>query len=96
MIRRFVMGDFFVRLDGPAQVALFAYDNKTLIVQSYLPTETDVKLGLGSGLTSLRDIVSGEVTSGTLEERPRRFREPERTSVNVHLLPHSYRVFAAE
>ena len=38
------MRGFPVRLDGPSQVALFAYDNHTFIVESYLPAETDVKV----------------------------------------------------
>ena len=34
-----VMRGFPVQLDGPGQVALFAYDNHTFIVESYLPGE---------------------------------------------------------
>jgi len=34
-IRNFVMRGFPVRLDGPAQVALFAYDNGAFIVQKF-------------------------------------------------------------
>ena len=43
-IKNYVMRGFPVRLDGPSQVALFAYDNNTFIVESYLPAETDVKV----------------------------------------------------
>ena len=33
-IKNFVLGDFPVRLDGPNQVSLFAYDNHTFVVES--------------------------------------------------------------
>ncbi len=39
-LKSYLMRGFPVRLDGPSQVALFAYDNNTFIVESYLPTET--------------------------------------------------------
>jgi hypothetical protein len=43
-IKNFVMRGFPVRLDGPAQVALFAYDNDTFIAQNFSATAADVKV----------------------------------------------------
>jgi hypothetical protein len=97
-IRSYVMTGFPVRVDGPSQVALFAYDNNTFIVESYLPTETDVKVSVLDGFTKLRNVVTGEVLSGQSPQagwRGQRGAEP-RVSFNVHLLPHSYAVFAME
>ena len=45
-LKSYVMRGFPVRVDGPAQVALFAYDNNTFIVESFLPAETDVKISV--------------------------------------------------
>ena len=56
-----VMRGFPVRLDGPGQVALFAYDNNTFIVESYLPTATDVKVSVTRDFTQLRNLVTGEL-----------------------------------
>ena len=98
-VKDVLMRGFFVRLDGPSQVALFAYDNHTFIVESYLDHEVDVKLSLAGGLTRLRNLVTGEELTG--REPPsnpwlRRFSGQEpRATVYVHLLPHSYSVFAA-
>ena len=33
-LKNYVMGDFQFKLDGPSQVALFAYDNNTCIAES--------------------------------------------------------------
>lgn len=97
-IKNYVMRGFPVRLDGPSQVALFAYDNHTFIVESYLPTETDTKVSLTGNFTRLKNLVTGEVITGQAPTQgPGRWRETEenRTSFNIHLLPHSYAVFAA-
>jgi hypothetical protein len=99
-IKDVVMKGFFVRLDGPSQVALFAYDNHTFVVESFLDQETDVKVSLAGGFTKLRNLVTGEVLPGAEPPpaSPWRFgpeAEP-RTSFHVHVLPHSYLVFAAD
>jgi hypothetical protein len=97
-IKNYVMAGFPVRLDGPAHVALFVYDNNTFIVQSYRDTETDVTVSLTGDFTKLRNLVTDEV----LRQQPqapdgrRRRNRERRTSFKVHILPHSYAVFAAE
>jgi hypothetical protein len=59
-----------------------------------------VKVSLAGGFTKLRNLVTGEVLPGAEPPpaSPWRFgpeAEP-RTSFHVHVLPHSYLVFAAE
>jgi len=98
-IKNYVMRGFPVRLDGPAQVALFAYDNHTFIVESYLPAETDVKVSLTGNFTQLKNLVTGEVIPGQAPLQGRgRWRDAEEShmSFNLHLPPHSYAVLAAE
>ena len=98
-IKDVLMQGFPVRLDGPSQVALFAYDNRTIIVESYLPESTTVKvaaLGLGR---KLRDLSTGEVLSGPPPAPPKSPWEPPaepRTTFEVSLAPHSFRAFAIE
>jgi hypothetical protein len=98
-IKDYVMTGFPVRLDGPSQVALFAYDNNTFIVESYRHAETDVSVGLVGEFTKLRNLVTDEVTAG--RDSPQfggrgRGGGEQRMTFTVHLLPHSYAVFAAE
>jgi hypothetical protein len=95
-----VMCDFPVRIDGPSQVALFAYDNNTCIVESYLPSPTNVKVSFAGNFTRLRNLVTGEEFTG--QKPPDRHQPGEqtgalnRTSFKIRLLPHSYAVFAAD
>jgi hypothetical protein len=99
-IKNYVMRGFPVRVDGPAQVALFAYDNNSFIVESYLPAATDVKISIAGNFTRLKNLVTGEIIDPQVQtQRPRwnaQVNEENRVSFNVHLLPHSYSVFAAE
>ena len=98
-VKNYVMRGFPVRLDGPAQIALFAYDNNTFIVESYLPTESDVKVSLTGNFTHLKNLVTGEViNSQAPAQSGGRWRDAveSRISFSVHLLPHCYSVFAAE
>jgi hypothetical protein len=100
VIKNYVMSGFPVRVDGPSRVALFAYDNDTFIVESYLPTETDVRVSVNGEFTKLRNLVTDEAITGRAQaqggRRGGRGGGERRTSFNVHLLPHSYVVLAAE
>ena len=99
-IKDVVMKGFFVRLDGPSQVALFAYDNNTFVVESFLDQETDVKVSVAGGFTKLRNLVTGEVLPGEAPPPPNPWHfgpeEQKRTSFHLHVLPHSYLAFSAE
>jgi len=99
-VKNYLMRGFPVRLDGPAQIALFAYDNHTFIVESYLPAEADVKVSVPPGFTQLKNLVTGETIAGQTPAPDfglsRRGNDESRVSFSVHLLPHSYAVFAAE
>jgi hypothetical protein len=89
-----VMRDFPVRLDGPGQVALFAYDNNTFIVESYLPQATDVTVSLNGGFDKIKNLLTGEILTGH-ESWSHVVRE-NREIFNIQLPPHSYRVFQME
>jgi hypothetical protein len=85
-IRNFIAGDMFVRLQGPPQIGLFAYDNNKFIVESFLPPDggdLDASVVLDEKFTKLVDVVTGEqIAKGA--------------GFNLKLKPASYRVFSAE
>jgi hypothetical protein len=100
-IKDIVMKDFFVRIDGPSQVSLFAYDNGAFIVESFLPGQADVKVTVRGEFTKLRNLVTGEVIASYIPEPPKGFqrRRPDTTPKShflVPMLPHSFAAFAAE
>ena len=96
-IKDYVVNDFPVRLDGPAKVSLFAYDNHTFIVESFLDQPAAVTISTTGGFTKLNNLLTGEIVSG--QPLPaRRLSQglpgAERVSFKLNLKPHSYVVFA--
>jgi hypothetical protein len=103
-LKNYIMADFPIRLDAPAKVALFAYDNNTCIVESFLPVACDARVTVAPEFTKLRNLASGEVLTipAPSAEGDRRGGRGDprggarRASFSVHLLPHSYAPFIAE
>lgn len=97
-IKNYVMRGFPVRLDGPAQVALFAYDNNTFIAENFSATVADVKISTLGNSTRLKNLVTGETLKGQLPPpRGWNWRNEnieERVSFKMQLPPHSYAVRA--
>ena len=87
-VREIVMKDLFVRVDGPTQVALFAYDNRAFIVESFRDQKETVKITTAGTFTKLRDEQSGAVLTGRNEKGM--------TVFETEVLPHSFRVFTAK
>ena len=100
-VKNFVLRGFPVRLDGPAQVALFAYDNGGFIVQNFSDAPTDAKISTLGNATKLKNLVTGELLAGQSSQPQRGFNRrgdtaENRVSFTAHLPPHSYAVFAPE
>jgi hypothetical protein len=98
-IKNYIMRGFPLRLDGPAGVALFAYDNGTFIVQNFSAAATDVKVSALGNATQLKNLVTGEMLDGNIPAShawwDRRDDSVEdRVSFSIDLAPHSYAVFA--
>ena len=98
-IREVLTRDLFVRLDGPAMISLFPYDNNAFIVESFLPESVEVGVIAGRPAAGLRDLVSGEVlTAAAAQASASTIPGPPRSAAagptfRVGLKPHSYRVF---
>jgi hypothetical protein len=97
-IRRVALQGLDVRMDGPAEVSLFLYDNDTLVVESFRDEATEVSV-VAKGARALRDLETGEVLPGqAIPEGQGFFRSPDagRTVIKVPVKPHSYRAFKKE
>jgi hypothetical protein len=102
-IKDVVMRNFFVRIDGASQVSLFAYDNGTFVVESFLAGRTDVRVTVEGEFTKLRNLVTGELVPSYVPEVPLRAqRHPpgpdtvKKSHFIVPLQPHSFAAFAPE
>jgi hypothetical protein len=103
-IRGVVLRDFPVIADGPAQISLFAYDNNSFILESYLPTPSYITVVLAGGFTHLRDLQTGSIFTGrsltpemVAATRPNRVSaRPAREIFTIQLMPHSYEALIAE
>jgi len=98
-----------IRIDnGPAQVALFRYDNGTFIVQNYLPTAAEVTTSVVGTVAQIHNLLTGEDVAPAPAVSPgpgRGFGEfrgpapagpPPRTAFKFTVLPHSYVAFAVQ
>lgn len=96
-----------IRIDtAPSQVALFRYDNKTFIVQNYLPTAAEVTVSVAGAAAQLHNLLTGEDIAPAPSAgrgfggfgggfRGRGAAGPaQRTSFTFTVLPHSYMGFA--
>lgn len=96
--KRLLLGGLPARLEGPSRVAIFLYDNDTLIVESFHDEPVEVRVAADQRFDKLHDLVSGEALSA--EEPPpqrRRFRpradQAQEHVFTVQLKPHSFRAF---
>ena len=97
--RQVLSKDLDIRIDAPAKVGLFLYDNGTFIVESFLDEPVTIKINAREGIDKITDLLSGAV----IEKLPdtnvpgpfgRRFRVDDKNNAfRVTLPPHSYRVF---
>jgi hypothetical protein len=96
-IRRVATRGLDLRIDGPAEVALFPYDNGTFVIESFRDESSEVTVVAKSA--SLRDLETGEVFTGqTVPEGRGFFRSPDagKTVIKVPVKPHSFRAFRRE
>jgi hypothetical protein len=101
-IKSHLQADFPVRIDSESHVSLFAYDNGSLILQSFRPDETTVNVSLAGEGVSLRNLITGAslpaLPAPVANEagRGQRPKPPARTEFAVRVQPHSYVVLGAE
>ncbi|MDR2231771.1 MAG: hypothetical protein LBE56_01460 [Tannerella sp.] len=90
--------DLDLRIDAPAKVSLFVYDNGAFIVESFLDEPVTIQINAEEGI----DRITNTLTGAVIEKQPtppvspfmRRFRPDDKTNVfRITLMPHSYGVF---
>ena len=104
-IKAHLQRDFPVRMDSPAQVALFAYDNGAFVVESFRHDDAEVTVSVVGDHLKLKNALTGDVLKELAptpdpSEKKHFFRDqpmgPMRTNFKIVVPPHSYLVFATE
>jgi hypothetical protein len=90
-LKRYLDADAPVRIDAPAKVALFAYDNGAFVIESYRPAEAVVNVSLVGEGRKLIDLSTGVA----IPAGPALAAEPGRTQFQVRIPPHAFQGFAA-
>ncbi len=96
-LRGWLTARFPLRIDAPALVSLFAYDNRTFVVESYRAGPATVRVFVkgAAAAATLVDLASGQSVLPAPEAVPGPAPGEEgETSFVVQLPPHSYRAFA--
>jgi hypothetical protein len=65
-LRSYVMGDFPVRIEAPAKVSLFAYDNGSMVVESFRDEPVEVTVRVKGSVARLKNLQTGAVLEGTM------------------------------
>jgi len=60
IIRRAMSKDVGAYIEGPSKVALFPYDNKTLVVENFNDTAVNLRVVINSKVNAMRDLLTGE------------------------------------
>jgi hypothetical protein len=103
-IRSVLLRNFPVIAQGPAQTSLFAYDNHTMVVESFQPVGVSVSLEVSGDFAHLRDLQSGLILTGRREPgvsgastRAGEAMEARgRVIFSLQIAPHSYQALEVE
>jgi hypothetical protein len=93
-IRRYLLFGFPFNLDAPSKVALFAYDNHSFVVESFLDTPTEITISAAGTPSHLRNLATGEQIRPY--SIPQCIRTPHRalhSFFKITLQPHSFLAF---
>jgi hypothetical protein len=99
LIRKAAGSQMNVKIEGPANISLYVYDNNTCIVESFLPQATEIKIVTAKPFTKLIDLQTNESISGVAREAQMGWMEPKNNGTNgfsITVKPHSFRVFRFE
>ena len=93
-IRRILSKDSGIYLNAPSKVALFLYDNNTLVVENFNDEPVEVSIITKKGIDNMIDLEDDKILKPILLNVPfRRANVSPQQSFNLSLLPHSYKAY---
>jgi len=98
-IRTVLCENLDIYIEGPSNISLYLYDNKTFIIESFLDNKSTANIVSNGHHTRITDLITGQSYAG--ESHPPKFTRAtsgiqDKTSFSITLKPHSYRVFRYE
>jgi len=98
-IKQTLMADLYVRVDGPAKIALFAYDNHTFIVESFLAEDSAIDILVDPRFSEITDMLSGDTLEGESIKSKTYWGfkiGEDKTKFSLSIKPHSFRIFQCQ
>jgi len=98
-IREVLCTGLEISMEGPSEISLYLYDNNTFIAESFLDSETELKIIAPAQYKKITDLSTGQSYPGELRRSrmDRRTSNPhEKNAFTVTLKPHSFRIFRYE
>ena len=92
-IRRYVLFGFPFVVDAPSKVSLFAYDNHSFVVESFLDAPAEVTISVGENPSRLRNLATNEEIEGKTTYTGRGPHRVARTEFHMTVQPHSFLAF---
>lgn len=93
-IRRILSKDSGIYLNAPSKVALFLYDNNTLVVENFNDEPVEVSIITKKGIDNMIDLEDDKILKPIPLNVPfRRANVSPQQSFNLSLLPHSYKAY---
>ena len=93
VIRSVMSKDVGAYIEGPSKVALFPYDNRTMVVENFNDTAVSLRVVVNAKVNALRNLLSGEKMN-PVQVTPGRFRfrgyTDSQTVFEIKLPAHSY------
>ena len=92
-LRRYLLFGFPFNLDAPSKVSLFAYDNNSFVLESFLDTPTEITVSASNHPVHLRNLTTGELISAQEAIRSHSPRRDPNVYFRITLQPHSFMAF---
>ncbi len=95
-IRRYILFGFPFTVDAPSKVSLFAYDNNTFVVESFLDAPAEITIFSREQATHLRNLATDDQIQPRSTPSIHGSRGATESHFHITIQPHSFVAFAAE
>jgi hypothetical protein len=98
-IREVFSNSLDISIEGPSNISLYLYDNKTFIIESFQDTETELTIISAEPFKKITDLSSNQIFTG--EKRMKRLTRrgsglDSKNAFSITIKPHSFRIFGYE